>query len=179
MVDRQRFHDFLPHLVLALGVAIVASAPLAAQTTARIIDGYSGLILICNPAVAQAWGIPTCSSIATDFKTRSTAVKIRHFVGTPGQVDSQPEHATPDGAIETLRSLRLLIWFEPLTRVEKGWNIRLRAYEELPGVGGQRLWRNVFVQGGILDAGKEAQQASRMAPALLEGFFSYVSRQKP
>ena len=178
MVARKRFLDFLPHVVLALGVAIVASTPLSAQSPARVIDDYSGLILICNPAVGQSWGIPTCTDIAADFKKRSEAAKIRHLVGVPGQVDSQPEHSTPDGPIETLRSLRLLIWFDPLTRPEKGWGLRLRAYRELPSVGNQRRWQNFFVQGAIFDAGQEVRQAKQTAPLLIDGFFSLIMRPK-
>lgn len=175
MVERRSWLDF----VFALGVAMVASWPLAAQTPARLMDGYSGLILICNPAVLQKWGVPICDLTAKEFVDRAKSGKVRHLVGTPGSVDSAPAHDAPDGPIETAKSLRLLIWFDPIDRVEKGWQMKLRAYEELRGPGGQRLWRNVYLQSAILDAGREERLAREAMPLVIKGFFESMSRPRP
>ncbi|MCU0818086.1 MAG: hypothetical protein MUF11_02125 [Beijerinckiaceae bacterium] len=154
--------------------ASVASAQSAAPQ--RVVDGFSGVILICNPAVAQAWGIPICEVTAQEFTARAKAGNMRHLVGKPGAVDSMPEHATPKGPIETAKSLRLLIWFDRLDRPEKGWQMNLRAYSELRGPGGQRMWRNVFVQSAIFEAGREERQAREAMPLVIRGFMDLMSK---
>lgn len=168
--------QFLPSLAGLFSAALASAAWAQAPAPQRMVDAYSGVILICNPAVAQSWGIPICDLTAKEFLAKAKAGKMRHLVGKPGAVDSVPEHATSDGPIETAKSLRLLIWFDRLDRPEKGWQMRLRAYSELRGPGGQRMWRNVFLQSAIFEAGREEKQARETMPLVIQGFMELLSK---